>query len=68
MLQSSRNIHEGNMNKKIFVANLPYPATEPELNALFSKAGSVMPVKIDQDSRPAERGIAFVEISTQWEG
>jgi RNA recognition motif-containing protein len=57
MLQSSRNIHEGNMNKKIYVANLLYPATEPELNALFSKAGSVMSVKIDQDSRPAERAL-----------
>jgi len=57
------------MNKKIYVANLPYQATEPELKALFSKAGSVMSVKIVQDRQTGQpRGIAFVEMSTQWEG
>jgi RNA recognition motif-containing protein len=59
----------GNMNKKIYVANLPYQATEPELKALFSKAGDVMSVKIVQDRQTGQpRGIAFVEMSTQWEG
>ncbi len=52
MLQPSRNIHEGNMNRKVYGANLPNQATELEINALFSKAGSVISVKIDQDSRP----------------
>jgi len=57
------------MNKKIYVANLPYQATEPELKALFSKAGDVMSVKIVQDRQTGQpRGIAFVEMSTQWEG
>ncbi len=57
------------MNKKIYVANLPYQTTEPELKALFSKAGSVMSVKIVQDRQTGQpRGIAFVEMSTQWEG
>ena len=57
------------MNKKIYVANLPYQATETDLEALFSKAGSVMSVKIVQDRQTGQpRGIAFVEMSTQWEG
>ena len=56
------------MNKKLYVANLPYQATEPELKALFSKAGSVMSVKIVKDRQTDQpRGIAFVEMSTQWE-
>ena len=57
------------MNRKIYVANLPYQATEPELKALFSKAGDVMSVKIVQDRQSGQpKGIAFVEMSTQWEG
>ena len=54
------------MNKKLYVANLPFQATEPELNALFSKAGSVMSVKIvkgRQTNQP--KSIALVEMSTQ---
>ena len=51
------------------VANLPFQATEPELKALFSKAGSVMSVRIVKDRQTGQpRGIAFVEMSTQWEG
>jgi RNA recognition motif-containing protein len=57
------------MNKKVYVANLPSQATESQLNALFSKAGSVMSVKIVKDRQNGQpRGIAFVEMSTQWEG
>ena len=57
------------VNKKIYVANLPFETSEPELKALFSKAGSVMSVKIVQDRQSGQpRGIAFVEMSTQWEG
>ena len=57
------------MNKKIYVANLPYQVTEAELKSLFSKAGDVMSVKIVQDRQTGKpRGIAFVEMSTQWEG
>jgi RNA recognition motif-containing protein len=56
------------MNKKVYVANLPPQATEPELKTLFSRAGSVMSVKIMQDRQTGQpRGIAFVEMSTQWE-
>jgi RNA recognition motif-containing protein len=56
------------MNRKIYVANLPRQATETEIRALFSKAGDVMSVKIVQDRQTGQpRGIAFVEMSTQWE-
>ncbi|MEI9476748.1 MAG: RNA-binding protein [Deltaproteobacteria bacterium] len=56
------------MNKKIYVANLPSQASEPELQDLFSKAGSVMSVKIVKDRQTRQpMGIAFVEMSTQWE-
>jgi len=41
----------GNMNRKIYVANLPYQATEPELKTLFSKAGRVISVRIVQDNK-----------------
>ena len=57
------------MNRKVYVANLPGQATETELRALFSKAGNVVSVKIVQDRQTGQpRGIAFVEMSTQWEG
>ncbi len=57
------------MNRKVYVANLPAQASETELRALFSKAGSVISVKIVQDRQTGQRkGVAFVEMSTQWEG
>ena len=56
------------INKKIYVANLPFETSEPQLKALFSKAGSVMSVQIVKDRQTGQpRGIAFVEMSTQWE-
>jgi len=56
------------MNKKLYVANLPPQASEPEIKALFEKAGSVMSVKIVRDRQTGHPGgIAFVEMSTQWE-
>jgi RNA recognition motif-containing protein len=56
------------MNKKVYVANLPFQASEPELKVLFSKAGDVMSVKIVTNRQTGQpRGIAFVEMSTQWE-
>lgn len=56
------------MNKKIYVANLPSQANEFELKALFSKAGDIMSVKMVADRQTGQpRGIAFIEMSTQWE-
>jgi len=69
LLYQIRNIKGGNMNRKVYVANLPSQATEAELKALFSKAGSVISVKMVQDRQSGQpRGFAFVEMSTQWEG
>jgi RNA recognition motif-containing protein len=57
------------MNKKVYVANVPARAGEADLKEFFSKAGSVMSVKIVKDRQTGQpRGIAFVEMSTQWEG
>jgi RNA recognition motif-containing protein len=57
------------MNRKVYVANLPPQATEADLKALFSKAGGVMSVKIVRDRQTGQpKGIAFVEMSTKWEG
>ncbi len=57
------------MNRKVYVANLPPNATEADIKALFSKAGGVMSVKVVTDRQSGQpRGIAFVEMSTQWEG
>ncbi len=57
------------MNKKVYVANLPFNATEVDIKTLFSKAGDVMRVRLVQDRQTGQpRGIAFVEMSTQWEG
>jgi RNA recognition motif-containing protein len=56
------------MNKKVYVANLPFQASEDELKVLFSKAGDVMSVRAVADKHTGQpRGIAFVEMSTQWE-
>jgi len=56
------------LNKKVYVASLPSQTTEAELKALFSKAGNVMSVKIVQGRQTGQPGgIAFVEMSTQWE-
>jgi RNA recognition motif-containing protein len=50
------------MNKKVYVANPPSQVGEPELKALFSKARSVMSVKIVKDRQTEQpRGIAFVD-------
>jgi RNA recognition motif-containing protein len=55
-------------NKKIYVANLPFETSEPELKAHFSNAGDVMSVNIVKDRQTGQpRGFAFVEMSTQWE-
>jgi cold-inducible RNA-binding protein len=69
LLQESIDIQGGKMNRKVYVANLPPQATEADLKPLFSKAGGVMSVKIVKDRQTGQpRGIAFVEMSTQWEG
>ena len=46
------------MNRKVYVANLPYQATDSEIKDCFSKVGNVMSVKIVQDRQTGQpRGI-----------
>jgi RNA recognition motif-containing protein len=55
-------------NKKVYVGNLSLETTEPDLRALFSSAGDVMSVNIVKDRQTGQpRGLAFVEMSSQWE-
>lgn len=57
------------MNTKIYVGNIPFQTTEPDLKTLFSQAGEVMSVKILKDHQTGQsRGFAFVEMSTRKEG
>ena len=52
--------------KKIYVGNLPFSATETEINGLFSKHGTVHSVALitDRDTgRP--RGFGFVEMDDE---
>ncbi|GAB4500896.1 MAG: hypothetical protein Fur0035_04360 [Anaerolineales bacterium] len=53
------------MDNKLYVGNLPYSATEEELQGMFSKAGTVTSVAIikDRDSGRS-KGFAFVEMAS----
>jgi len=55
-------------NKKLFIGNLPYTATEDELRDLFSTAGTVESVSIIMDKFTGRaKGFGFVEMSTEEE-
>jgi len=54
------------MGKRVFVGNLPFSATEDQLNSLFSQHGEVASVEIVKDRfTERSRGFAFVEMATQ---
>jgi RNA recognition motif-containing protein len=49
--------------KKLYVGNLPYSATESELNTLFSEYGEVSSVAVVTDRETGRpRGFGFVEM------
>ncbi len=49
--------------KKIYVGNLPFTATESELNSLFSEYGTVQKVDLITDRETGRpRGFGFVEM------
>jgi RNA recognition motif-containing protein len=51
------------LTKKIYVGNLPFSATDAELEELFSRHGSVTSVKVITDRETGRsRGFAFVEM------
>ncbi len=54
------------MNKKLYIGNLPFTATEQELRDLFSPHGGIDTVSVitDRDTgRP--RGFAFIEMEDE---
>ena len=52
------------MNTKLYVGNLPYEATESDLQTLFESAGQVSTINIVRDRATGQaRGFAFVEMS-----
>ena len=52
------------MSTKLYVGNLPYEATESDLQTLFESAGQVSTVNIIRDRATGQaRGFAFVEMS-----
>lgn len=54
------------METKLYVGNLPYTATEEELQAMFAAAGTVKTVTVVRDRDTGRsRGFAFVEMETQ---
>jgi RNA recognition motif-containing protein len=57
---------ESTMGKKLYVGNLPFQATEDELQALFAEAGPVESVQVMRDMATGRaRGFAFVEMATE---
>ncbi len=56
------------MNKRLFVAGLPFSTTDAELRALFAPFGSVVSVKIITDRETGRsRGFGFVEMGSDEE-
>ena len=56
------------MNKKLYVGNLPYSATDTELRSLFEQVGEIADVTVitDRDSGRS-KGFGFVEMATEEE-
>ena len=52
------------MSTKLYVGNLPYEATESDLQTLFEASGEVASINIVRDRTTGQaRGFAFVEMS-----
>ncbi|HEY8550106.1 MAG TPA: RNA-binding protein [Vicinamibacterales bacterium] len=53
------------MNRKLYVGNLPYSATEADLESLFAGAGTVETVQVMRDRETGRaRGFAFIEMAS----
>ena len=53
------------MGRKLYVGNLPYTASEQDLQSLFEGAGTVESVNVMRDMATGRaRGFAFVEMSS----
>ncbi|MCE5195520.1 MAG: RNA-binding protein [Nitrospiraceae bacterium] len=54
------------MEKKLYVGNISFQATEEDLKELFAKSGEVESVKIITDAQTGKpRGFGFVEMATR---
>ena len=54
------------MSKSIYVGNLPWSATEPDVQELFEKYGEVLSVKLINDRETGRaRGFGFVEMEDE---
>ena len=54
------------MSKRIYVGNLPYSATEPDLAAIFEQIGQVQSVKLITDRETGRsKGYGFVEMADE---
>jgi RNA recognition motif-containing protein len=52
------------MNKKIYVGNLPYSATESDVRNLFAQHGEVVSVRLITDRETGRaKGFGFVEMN-----
>ncbi len=53
------------MSSKLYVGNLPYEATEADLQTHFAQAGAVESVSVMRDRATGQaRGFAFVQMSS----
>lgn len=56
------------MNKKLYVGNVSFKASEEDLRELFSQAGEVVSAKLITDAATGRsRGFGFVEMNTDAE-
>jgi RNA recognition motif-containing protein len=61
-LESGR-IEKAELNKKLYVGNLPFSITETELRELFEEHGAIESVNVITDRETGRsRGFAFVEL------
>jgi|SRR5262245_21923818 len=56
------------MGKKLYVGNLPFTATDEELQEVFAQAGAVQSAKVIMDRDTGRsKGFGFVEMSSDQE-
>ena len=56
------------MARKLYVGNLPFTATEDDLQSLFAAAGTVESINVVRDAATGRmRGFAFVEMGSDEE-
>ena len=57
------------MNTKLYVGNLPFTATDQDLNDMFSQVGQVASAKVIMDRESGRsKGFGFVEMNNEAEG